>query len=259
MVGLLGLAGAEAFEGQDIKVKERDKIKRDVAKIESDLKRADLAKAQALATTTLTDTQKEIARKAQADAAIKLKELTKDRDAKAAARSDLDKNTIIEARLLKEDQAARNAINDLKKLKKVDRNDMTSIRKAVAGQFGYIFDENEGLKIGNDVLDSGDPRLAEFERVSEKVLDVLKNTGKDFNKAQKELRRIAEKREATSKIEQGTVQEIGADNMITVTTGRGRNKTTKKQKPKVNTVYKLPSGRFGIYRGNGRFESVDTE
>ena len=224
LVGLLGLAGAEAFEGQDIKVKERNKLKRDVAKIESDLRRADLAKEQAQATTTLTDTQKEAGRKAQADAAIRLKELTKNRDAEAAARSDLDKNTIIEARLLKEDQAARNAINDLKKLKKVDRNDMTSIRKAVAGQFGYIFDENEGLKIGNDTLTSDDPRLVEFERVAERVLDKLRDTGKDFNAAQKEARIIAEERQARAIIDSGNAQTIGNDGKVSIKKGKGKRK-----------------------------------
>jgi len=257
LVGLLGLAGAEAFEGQDIKVKERDKIKRDVAKIESDLKRADLAKAQALATTTLTDTQKEAGRKAQADAAIQLKEMTKDRDAEAAARSDLDKNTIIEARLLKEDQAARNAINDLKKLKKVDRNDMTSIRKAVAGQFGYIFDENEGLKIGNDTLTSDDPRLVEFERVAERVLDKLRDTGKDFNAAQKEARIIAEERQARAIIDSGNAQTIGNDGKVSIKKGKGRKQRTIKQEPKKGTIYKLPSGRFARYVGNGNFEPVE--
>ena len=257
LVGLLGLAGAEAFEGQDIKVKERDKIKRDVAKIESDLKRADLAKAQALATTTLTDTQKEAGRKAQADAKIRLKELTKDRDAEAAARSDLDKNTIIEARILKEDQAARNAINDLKKLKKIDRNDMTSIRKAVAGQFGYIFDENEGLKIGDDTLTSDDPRLVEFERVAERVLDKLRDTGKDFNEAQKEARIIAEERQARSIINSGNVQTIGKDGKVSIKEGKGKKERTIKQEPKKGTIYKLPSGRFARYVGNGNFESVE--
>lgn len=257
LVGLLGLAGAEAFEGQDIKVKERDKIKRDVAKIESDLKRADLAKAQALATTTLTDTQKEAGRKAQADAKIRLKELTKDRDAEAAARSDLDKNTIIEARILKEDQAARNAINDLKKLKKIDRNDMTSIRKAVAGQFGYIFDENEGLKIGDDTLQSDDPRLVEFERVAERVLDKLRDSGKDFNEAQKEARIIAEERQARSIINSGNVQTIGNDGKVSIKKGKGRKQRTIKQEPKKGTIYKLPSGRFARYVGNGNFEPVE--
>ncbi len=257
LVGLLGLAGAEAFEGQDIKVKERDKIKRDVAKIESDLKRADLAKAQALATTTLTDTQKEAGRKAQADAKIRLKELTKDRDAEAAARSDLDKNTIIEARILKEDQAARNAINDLKKLKKIDRNDMTSIRKAVAGQFGYVFDENDGLKIGDDTLTSDDPRLVEFERVAERVLDKLRDTGKDFNEAQKEARIIAEERQARSIINSGNVQTIGNDGKVSIKKGKGRKQRTIKQEPKKGTIYKLPSGRFARYVGNGNFEPVE--
>lgn len=257
LVGLLGLAGAEAFEGQDIKVKERDKIKRDVAKIESDLKRADLAKAQALATTTLTDTQKEAGRKAQADAKIRLKELTKDRDAEAAARSDLDKNTIIEARILKEDQAARNAINDLKKLKKIDRNDMTSIRKAVAGQFGYVFDENDGLKIGDDTLTSDDPRLVEFERVAERVLDKLRDSGKDFNEAQKEARIIAEERQARSIINSGNVQTIGNDGKVSIKKGKGRKQRTIKQEPKKGTIYKLPSGRFARYVGNGNFESVE--
>lgn len=257
LVGLLGLAGAEAFEGQDIKVKERDKIKRDVAKIESDLKRADLAKAQALATTTLTDTQKEAGRKAQADAKIRLKELTKDRDAEAAARSDLDKNTIIEARILKEDQAARNAINDLKKLKKIDRNDMTSIRKAVAGQFGYVFDENDGLKIGDDTLTSDDPRLVEFERVAERVLDKLRDTGKDFNEAQKEARIIAEERQARSIINSGNVQTIGKDGKVSIKEGKGKKERTIKQEPKKGTIYKLPSGRFARYVGNGNFEPVE--
>ena len=149
LVGLLGLAGAEAFEGQDIKVKERDKIKRDVAKIESDLKRADLAKAQALATTTLTDTQKEAGRKAQADAAIQLKELTKDRDAKKLATEELVKNVKIEKDMM-------SMYNDaLEKGKaNADQNPATLKQQGlneVLGRFNYTIDAQGKLAyIGKD-------------------------------------------------------------------------------------------------------------
>ena len=149
LVGLLGLAGAEAFEGQDIKVKERDKIKRDVAKIESDLKRADLAKAQALATTTLTDTQKEAGRKAQEDAAIQLKEMTKDRDAKKLATEELAKNVKIEKDMI-------SMYNDaLEKGKaNADQNPATLKQQGlneVLGRFNYTIDAQGKLAyIGKD-------------------------------------------------------------------------------------------------------------
>jgi len=149
LVGLLGLAGAEAFEGQDIKVKERDKIKRDVAKIESDLKRADLAKAQALATTTLTDTQKEAARKAQADAEIQLKEMTKDRDAKKLATEELAANVKIEKDMI-------SMYNDAlgKGKAAADQNPATLKQQGlneVLGRFNYTIDAQGKLAfIGKD-------------------------------------------------------------------------------------------------------------
>lgn len=109
---------------------------------------------------------------------------------------------------------------------------MTSIRKAVAGQFGYIFDENEGLKIGNDTLTSDDPRLVEFERVAERVLDKLRDTGKDFNAAQKEARIIAEERQARAIIDSGNAQTIGNDGKVSIKKGKGKKERTIKQEPK---------------------------
>jgi len=119
-----------------------------------------------------------------------------------------------------------------------------------------VFDD-EGLKIGGDVLDSTDPRLVEFERVAERLLDKLRDTGKDYNAVQKEARTVAEQRQATALIESGNVQTLGSDGKISVTRGRGRNAKTVKQEPKKGTIYKLPSGRFGRYMGDGKFESVE--
>lgn len=148
------------------------------------------------------------------------------------------------------------ALTDKAKLGKIDRNDAKTIRQIVAGQFGYVFDD-EGLKIGGDVLDSTDPRLVEFERVAERLLDKLRDTGKDYNAVQKEARTVAEQRQATALIESGNVQTLGSDGKISVTRGRGRNAKTVKQEPKKGTIYKLPSGRFGRYMGDGKFESVE--
>lgn len=96
LLGLLSLAGAEAFEGQDIKVKERNKLKRDVAKIESDLRRADLAKEQAQATTNLAATQQEAERAAGATSKIERDEITKERTAQDLSRKVLADNVKIE-------------------------------------------------------------------------------------------------------------------------------------------------------------------
>ena len=148
------------------------------------------------------------------------------------------------------------ALTDKAKLGKIDRNDAKTVRQIVAGQFGYVFDD-EGLKIGGDVLDSTDPRLVEFERVAERLLDKLRDTGKDYNKVQKEARTIAEQRQATALIESGNVQTLDSDGKVSVTRGRGRNAKTVKQEPKKGTIYKLPSGRFGRYMGDGKFESVE--
>jgi hypothetical protein len=148
------------------------------------------------------------------------------------------------------------ALTDKAKLGKIDRNDAKTVRQIVAGQFGYVFDD-EGLKIGGDVLDSTDPRLVEFERVAERLLDKLRDTGKDYNAVQKEARTVAEQRQATALIESGNVQTLDSDGKISVTKGRGRNAKTVKQEPKKGTIYKLPSGRFGRYMGDGKFESVE--
>ena len=144
LVGLLGLAGAEAFEGQDIKVKERDKIKRDVAKIESDLKRTDLAKAQALATTTLTDNQKEAGRKAQAAAALKLKEMTKGQRVDAAATEELAKNVKIEKDIVQTDAAFAKIANEkLKGKAKVNAADVSQVTSDVVAAFKFKIKRNK--------------------------------------------------------------------------------------------------------------------
>lgn len=147
------------------------------------------------------------------------------------------------------------ALTDKAKLGKIDKNDALAVRKIVAGQFGYIYDEG-GLRIGDDYLDSTDPNLVEFERVAERVLDKLRDTGKDYNAAQRESRIIAEQRQARAIIESGNVQTIGSDGKVSVTRGRGRGATTVKQEPKVGQIYKMPSGRFGRYKGNGDFDEV---
>ena len=148
------------------------------------------------------------------------------------------------------------ALTDKAKLGRIDKNDALAVRKIVAGQFGYIYDEG-GLRIGDDYLDSTDPNLVEFERVAERVLDKLRDTGKDYNAAQKESRIIAEQRQARALIESGNVQTLDSDGKVSVTRGRGRNAKTVKQEPKKGTIYKLPSGRFGRYMGDGKFESVE--
>jgi hypothetical protein len=148
------------------------------------------------------------------------------------------------------------ALTDKAKLGRIDKNDALAVRKIVAGQFGYIYDEG-GLRIGDDYLDSTDPNLVEFEKVAERVLDKLRDTGKDYNAAQKESRIIAEQRQARALIESGNVQTIDSAGKVSVTRGRGRNAKTVKQEPKKGTIYKLPSGRFGRYMGDGKFESVE--
>ena len=173
----------------------------------------------------------------------------------AADLSAIQKATDIYNSMLEAETENIKALTDKAKLGKIDKNDALAVRKIVAGQFGYIYDD-EGLKIGGDVLDRTDPRLVEFERVAERVLDKLRDTGKDYNAAQKESRIIAEERQVKSVIESGNVQTIGGDGKVSVTKGRGRNAKTVKQEPKKGTIYKLPSGRFGRYMGNGKFESV---
>ena len=147
------------------------------------------------------------------------------------------------------------ALTDKAKLGKIDRNDAKTVRQIVAGQFGYVFDD-EGLKIGGNVLDSTDPRLVEFERVAERVLNKLRDTKKDYNAAQTEARIIAEERQARTIIESGNVQTVGSDGKVSVTRGRGRRAKTVKEEPKVGQIYKMPSGRFGRYKGNGSFDEV---
>tara|TARA_R100000329_G_scaffold150662_1_gene144176 strand:+ start:9 stop:2114 length:2106 start_codon:yes stop_codon:yes gene_type:complete len=124
------------------------------------------------------------------------------------------------------------ALADKAKLGKIDRNDAKTVRQIVAGQFGYVFDD-EGLKIGGNVLDSTDERLVEFERVAERVLDKLRDTGKDFNAAQKEARIIAEERQERALIESGDIPTLGNDGKIPVVTGRGRRKKTVMKEPQV--------------------------
>jgi hypothetical protein len=158
--------------------------------------------------------------------------------------------------MLNSETANVKALTDKAKLGKIDRNDVRTVRQIAAGQFGYIFDD-EGLRIGGNVLDSTDPRLIEFERVAEILLDKLKDTGKNYNKVQKEARKVAEQRQARRLIDRGNVQTIDKDGMVSITKGTGRKKTTTKQEPKKGTIYKLPSGRFGRYVGNGNFEPVE--
>lgn len=86
LVGLLGLAGAEAFEGQDIKVKERDKLKRDVAKIESNLTAADLAARQAGETSGTAEASAENIRAAEAASKLARDKITEGTKAKDSSR-----------------------------------------------------------------------------------------------------------------------------------------------------------------------------
>ena len=190
LVGLLGLAGAEAFEGQDIKVKERDKIKRDVAKIESDLKRTDLAKAQALATTTLTDTQKEAGRKAQADAAIRLKELTKGQRVDAAATEELAKNVKIEKDIVQTDAAFAKIANEkLKGKAKVNAADVSQVTSDVVAAFKFKVQRNKLGEVTGYETEAGNaleaPQLNTLLKAISDArsvfINVINNTGNKGN------------------------------------------------------------------------------
>ena len=71
--------------------------------------------------------------------------------------------------------------------------DMNNLRKAIAPQFGYTFDEN-GLKYNGDVLSPGNRRLVEFEEILEKVLKVYTDSDKDVNKTQTAVKLAAQER-----------------------------------------------------------------
>ena len=143
LVGLLGLAGAEAFEGQDIKVKERNKLKRDVAKIESHLRRADLAKEQAQATTNLADTQQEAARAAAATSKIEKDEITKGMKAKKLATEELAANVKIEKDMI---SMYKDALGKGKAV--ADQNPATLKKQGleeVLARFNYTIDDKGKL------------------------------------------------------------------------------------------------------------------
>lgn len=123
-----------------------------------------------------------------------LQDATYDREQTSKQLNAVGAATKIYNDIIKAETDRTKALTEKAKLGKIDKNDALAIRKIVASQFGYIYDE-KGLRIGNNYLDSTDERLVEFERVAERVLDTLKNTGKDYNAAQRETRIIAEERQ----------------------------------------------------------------
>jgi len=100
LVGLLGLAGAEAFEGQDIKVKERDKLKRDMAKIESNLTAADLAARQAGETSGTAEASAENIRAAAAASKLARDKITEGTRAKDSSRKVVGEQVSIEKNMI---------------------------------------------------------------------------------------------------------------------------------------------------------------
>ena len=100
LVGLLGLAGAEAFEGQDIKVKERDKLKRDMAKIESNLTAADLAARQAGETSGTAEASAENIRAAAAASKLARDKITEGTKAKDSSRKVVGEQVSIEKNMI---------------------------------------------------------------------------------------------------------------------------------------------------------------
>jgi hypothetical protein len=159
LIGLLARAGSEAFEGQDIKVRERDKIKRDVAKIESTLRTADLAKEQAQATANLAATQQEAARAAAATSKIEKDKITKGMKAKKLATDELAANVKIEKDIIDMYDS------DLAKGKATsDQNPATLKRQGleeVLARFNYVIDKEGKLafrKAGNVLKETDENR-----------------------------------------------------------------------------------------------------
>ena len=152
MVGLLGLAGAEAFEGQDIKVKERDKLKRDIAKIESNLTAADLAARQAGETSGTAEASAENIRAAEAASKLARDKITEGTRSKDQARKVVKEEVGIEKNMMDMESTYLKAMKDNKATP--DQNPATLKQQGlneVLGRFNYTIDAQGKLAfIGKD-------------------------------------------------------------------------------------------------------------
>tara|TARA_S200002703_G_scaffold58852_4_gene51118 strand:- start:11363 stop:13330 length:1968 start_codon:yes stop_codon:yes gene_type:complete len=152
LVGLLGLAGAEAFEGQDIKVKERDKLKRDIAKIESNLTAADLAARQAGETSGTAEASAENIRAAEAASKLARDKITEGTRSKDQARKVVKEEVGIEKNMMDMESTYLKAMKDNKATP--DQNPATLKQQGlneVLGRFNYTIDAQGKLAfIGKD-------------------------------------------------------------------------------------------------------------
>ena len=152
LVGLLGLAGAEAFEGQDIKVKERDKLKRDMAKIESNLTAADLAARQAGETSDTAEASAENIRAAEAASKLARDKITEGTKAKDSSRKVVGEQVAIEKNMMDMESTYLKALKDNKAV--ADQNPATLKRQGleeVLARFNYTIDDKGRLAyIGKD-------------------------------------------------------------------------------------------------------------
>ena len=165
LVGLLGLAGAEAFEGQDIKVKERDKLKRDMAKIESNLTAADLAARQAGETSGTAEASAENIRAAAAASKLARDEITEGTRAKDSSRKVVGEEVDIEQNMMD------SYLKDLKAGKAPpDQNPATLEQQGlneVLGRFNYTIDAQGQLAY----IGKGGESLKEGSAAYKKVTD----------------------------------------------------------------------------------------
>ena len=165
LVGLLGLAGAEAFEGQDIKVKERDKLKRDMAKIESNLTAADLAARQAGETSGTAEASAENIRAAAAASKLARDEITEGTRAKDSSRKVVGEEVDIEQNMMD------SYLKDLKAGKAPpDQNPATLKQQGlneVLGRFNYTIDAQGKLAY----IGKGGESLKEGSAAYKKVTD----------------------------------------------------------------------------------------
>ena len=165
LVGLLGLAGAEAFEGQDIKVKERDKLKRDMAKIESNLTAADLAARQAGETSGTAEASAENIRAAEAASKLARDKITEGTRAKDSSRKVVGEEVDIERNMMD------SYFKDLKAGKAPpDQNPATLKQQGlneVLGRFNYTIDAQGRLAY----IGKGGESLKEGSAAYKKVTD----------------------------------------------------------------------------------------
>jgi len=168
LVGLLGLAGAEAFEGQDIKVKERDKLKRDMAKIESNLTAADLAARQAGETSGTAEASAENIRAAEAASKLARDKITEGTKAKDSSRKVVGEQVSIERNMMDMRSTYLNAMKDNKATP--DQNPATLKQQGlneVLGRFNYTIDAQGQLAY----IGKGGESLKEGSAAYKKVTD----------------------------------------------------------------------------------------